>query len=159
MKQLTYQKAGPADLELLVKTRVAVLRAANRLPETADMDEVARQSRAYYETALADGSHTAYLVFDGAHWVGAGGVSFYRVMPTCHNPTGWKAYVMNLYTAPAYRRQGIARHVLGLLVQAARARGVTHITLEATPMGRPLYAAYGFVPMQDEMELPHGDDS
>ena len=151
---LRYQKAGPEDLDLLVTTRVAVLRAANQLPETADMDEVARQSREYYEAALADGSHTAYLVFDGPHWVGAGGVSFYRVMPTCHNPTGWKAYLMNLYTAPALRRQGIARHVLDLLVQAARARGVTQITLEATPMGRPLYTAYGFVPMRDEMELP-----
>ena len=75
-------------------------------------------------------------------------------MPTYHNPTGQKAYIMNMYTRPAYRRQGIARRTLDLLVQDARSRGARAISLEATSMGRPLYEAYGFVPMTSEMELP-----
>ena len=32
-------------------------------------------------------------------------------------------------------------------------QGVSQITLEATEMGRPLYEKYGFVKMEDEMEL------
>lgn len=32
-------------------------------------------------------------------------------------------------------------------------QGVLQITLEATDMGRPLYERYGFVKMEDEMEL------
>lgn len=74
-------------------------------------------------------------------------------MPTYHNPTGKKAYIMNMYTAPEYRRQGIAFHILDLLVNAAKKQGVSQIALEATDMGRPLYEKYGFVRMQDEMEL------
>ena len=34
-----------------------------------------------------------------------------------------------------------------------RKQGVSQITLEATEMGRPLYEKYGFVKMEDEMEL------
>ena len=93
------------------------------------------------------------LVYDNENFIGAGGVSFYQVMPPYHNPTGKKAYIMNMYTASEYRRQGIAFHTLDLLVKDVRKQGVSQITLEATEMGRPLYEKYGFVKMEDEMEL------
>ena len=151
---IVYERAGLDQLDLLASTRIEVLRAANRLDDSVDMTGVGRQSRDYYVKALADGTHTAYLAFDGDDFVGAGGVSYYRVMPTYHNPDGWKAYIMNMYVRPAYRRRGIATHILDLLVQDARARGIDCVTLEATDAGRPLYAKYGFIPMEHEMELP-----
>ena len=149
-----YCKAGPEDLELLVRTRIQVLLAANQLPEGTDMTAVETASRDYYRAALADGSHAAWLVFDGDTWIGAGGVSFYRIMPTYHNPSGRRAYLMNIYPRPDYRRRGIARHMVDLLVGEAQQPGITAISLEATDMGRPLYEAYGFVQMPAEMELP-----
>ncbi len=157
---LKYRKADTEDLDLLVQTRIEVLRAANRLSDDADMREVGERSRLYYRQSLRDGSHTAFLVFDGERFAGAGGISYYQVMPTYHNPSGRKAYIMNMYTRPEYRRQGIAYRTLDLLVRDARARGVRAISLEATEMGRPLYEKYGFTAMNNEMELPlrEGED-
>ena len=155
---IEYRKAAPDMLALLVRTRIEVLRAANQLDEDADLSEVAAQSRYYYQTALADGTHAGYLAFDGPRFVGTGGVSYYRVMPTCHNPTGRKAYIMNMYVRPEYRRRGIATHILTLLREDAFARGIRCITLEATPAGRPLYEHFGFVAMKNEMELPDGEE-
>ena len=151
---LQYKRAGLEDLEMLVETRMTVLRAANLLDDDANMSEVKAASRSYYEKALADGSHTAYLVLDSGRFVGAGGVSFYQVMPTYHNPGGQKAYIMNMYTAPEYRRRGIAGETLRLLVEEVRRSGLTAIGLEATAMGRPLYERFGFVGAVNEMELP-----
>lgn len=148
-----YKKATIEDLSILVETRITVLRAANKLSDNVDMTEVALQSHEYYKTALQDDSHVAYLVFDGEEFVGAGGVSFFQVMPTYHNPSGRKAYIMNMYTKPEYRRQGIAYKTLDLLVTEAKARGISAISLEATEVGRALYEKYGFVKMEDEMEL------
>lgn len=152
--ELVYRRAGLEDLELLVRTRIEVLRAANGLADTVDMSDVEEQARRYYRAALESGEHVAYLVFDGRELAGAGGVSFYRLLPTYHNPTGENGYIMNMYTRPACRRRGIAYKTLDLLVAATRERGVSRITLEATSMGRPLYEKYGFVGMEDEMELP-----
>ena len=76
-----------------------------------------------------------------------------QVVSAFINPTGKKAYIMNMYTASEYRRQGIAFHTLDLLVKDVRKQGVSQIALEATEMGRPLYEKYGFVKMEDEMEL------
>ena len=140
-------------LDELVRTRIIVLRAANKLSDDEDMSVVEEESYAYYRRALESGEHIAYLVYDNGKFIGAGGLSFYQVMPTYHNPTGKKAYIMNMYTASEYRRQGLAFQTLDLLVNDARKQGVSQIALEATDMGRPLYEKYGFVKMEDEMEL------
>lgn len=148
-----YKKATIKDIDELVRTRIIVLRAANRLAGDVDMAEVEQESFAYYKRALENGDHIAYLVYDKGTFIGAGGVSFYQVMPTYNNPSGKKAYIMNMYTAPEYRRHGIALHTLDLLVKDAREQGILQIALEATDMGRPLYEKYGFIRMEDEMEL------
>lgn len=153
LEKIEYKKATTKDIAELVRTRVIVLRAANKLSDDVDMSIVEQESYAYYKRAVETGEHMAYLVYDKETFIGAGGVSFYQVMPTYHNPSGKKAYIMNMYTAPEYRRQGIAFHTLDLLVKAAKERGISQIALEATDMGRPLYEKYGFVKMEDEMEL------
>ena len=151
---LTYKKAGIEDIDILTETRIEVLKAANNLPGDTDMSEVKKQSYDYYKKALGDNTHIAYLIFDECRFVGTGGVSFFQVMPTYHNPSGKKAYIMNMYTNPEYRRRGIAYKTLDMLIKDIKSRGITTISLEATAMGRPLYEKYGFIKMNDEMELP-----
>ena len=153
IQKFEYKKASIEDIDKLVRTRIIVLHAANKLSDDEDMSVVEKESYAYYRRALETGEHIAYLVYDNGAFVGAGGVSFYQVMPTYHNPTGKKSYIMNMYTAPEYRRQGIAIHTLDLLVKDVRKQGVSQIALETTEMGRPLYEKYGFVKIEDEMEL------
>lgn len=153
VQKLEYKKATLEDIDELVRTRILVLRAANKLSDDVDMSVVEAESYAYYRRALGTGEHIAYLIYENGTFIGAGGVSFYQVMPTYHNPTGQKAYIMNMYTSPEYRRQGIAFHTLDLLVQDAKKLSVRQIALEATDMGRPLYERYGFVKMKNEMEL------
>jgi len=141
------------DLDLLTTSRIEVLRAANKLDASTDMANVEKESYNYYKKALEDNTHYAILVMEDDKFIGAGGVSFYSVMPTYHNPSGKKAYIMNMYTAPDYRRQGIAYKTLDMLVKISKERGINNISLEATEMGRPLYEKYGFVKMESEMEL------
>ncbi len=150
---LTYKKATLEDVDILTATRIEVLRAANKLPDDVDMSEVKKQSYDYYNKALRNGTHIAYLVFDKSRVIGAGGVSFFQVMPTYHNPSGKKAYIMNMYTSPEYRRRGIAYKVLDMLVKDAKSMGISAISLEATVMGLPLYEKYGFTKMKNEMEF------
>ena len=120
MKEIyEYKKATIEDIDELVRTRIIVLRAANKVSDDVDMSLVEKESYEYYMRALETGEHIAYLVYDNGTFIGAGGVSFYQVMPTYHNPTGRKAYIMNMYTAPEYRRQGIAFHTLDLLIKDA----------------------------------------
>lgn len=150
---MEFRVATLNDLALLTTSRIEVLRAANKLDASTDMANVEKESYNYYKKALEDNTHYAILVMEDDKFIGAGGVSFYSVMPTYHNPSGKKAYIMNMYTAPDYRRQGIAYKTLDMLVKISKERGINQISLEATEMGRPLYEKYGFVKMESEMEL------
>lgn len=76
--ELTYKRATIEDVEILTETRIEVLRAANGLSDDVDLSEVKRQTYHYYQKALCDHSHIAYMVFDGETFVGTGGCSFSR---------------------------------------------------------------------------------
>ena len=89
MKEIyEYKKATIENINELVRTRIIVLRAANKLSDDVDMSLVEKESYEYYKRTLENGEHIAYLVYDNEIFIGAGGVSFYQVMPTYHNPTG-----------------------------------------------------------------------
>lgn len=75
-------------------------------------------------------------------------------MPTYHNPSGKKAYIMNMYTSPEYRRKGDCVQDIRSVSCGGKRKGITSISLEATTLGRPLYEKYGFINMNNEMELP-----
>lgn len=143
---IRYHKAGKEDVELLVKTRVRMLKSVNNALAEADFSPVEKACRDYYLESFEKDLHVAYLVFDGETFICCGGVSFYQVMPNYKNPSGRKAYIMNMYTAQAYRGRGVATQVIGLLVKEAHARNIHVITLDATDMGRPVYERCGFVP-------------
>ncbi|MGL5434714.1 MAG: GNAT family N-acetyltransferase [Lachnospiraceae bacterium] len=154
---LIFKKAVPEDIDILTETRMEVLRTVYHIGPDQDLSEVEKNSYDYYKDSFQTGGHIAYLVMD--QWDGreqfaaVGGVSFFQVMPTCANPDGRKAYIMNMYTRPEYRRQGIAGKVLELLIEEAVQRDITFITLDASDMGRPVYEKHGFVQMPDEMKL------
>ena len=57
-----YRKATIEDINELVKTRIIVLRAANKLSDDVDMSVVEKTTYSYYRRALETGEHIAYLV-------------------------------------------------------------------------------------------------
>ena len=60
---------------------------------------------------------------------------------------------MNVYTRSEYRRQGIARKMVNMLIDETWKRGATEISLDATTMGRPLYESLGFTNSTEGMVL------
>lgn len=149
---LIFKKASVSDIDILTEIRIEVLKVANKLSCDVDMSLIEKESYKYYENCFKKDEHVAYLVYDKDIIAGCGGVSFYQVMPTYSNPYGTNAYIMNMYTRPEYRRKGIARKTLDLLVQEAKKRAIRKISLEATAMGRYVYIKYGFIEMKDEMQ-------
>lgn len=149
----TFRIVDKEDIEQLTILRVKVLIAANELSRDTDMSLVEKETRKYYEEFLGKEEHFAVVAYDNGKPIGTGAISFYKVMPTYHNVTGEKAYIMNMYTEPEYRRRGIATRILKMLIEEARKRNIVEVTLEATKMGKPLYEKNGFSIMESEMEL------
>ncbi len=58
--------------------------------------------------------------------------------------TGADAYVSLVATVPACRGRGLARALMATGLRAARERGCVTTSLEASPMGEPIYARMGY---------------
>ncbi len=55
-----------------------------------------------------------------------------------------RATILNMYTDPPFRRQGIARRLMQTMIDWCREEGFVHVTLHASDKGRPLYESLGF---------------
>ncbi|MEL7622251.1 MAG: GNAT family N-acetyltransferase [Clostridiales bacterium] len=151
MSSLTIRKATKDDLDLLMASRKEALKAMfGEIPE-ADLDYMMAHTLEYYKNNV---DHVTYFVFDGDTFAACGSICFYQVMPSLHNPTGNKAYIINMYTHHDYRRRGLSNQLLDRLVQEAKERNIKEVHLDATSMGKPVYAKYGFIPSESEMHLP-----
>ena len=138
------------DIEALMSSRIEMLRVVNDLPDEYKFsDEMIKESRDYF----LNGDHLTVLAIDDDMVVGCASMSFIRVMPTFSHPTGIRAHLMNVYTRKECRRQGIARKMVGMLIEETWKRGATEISLDATKMGRPLYESLGFTSSTEGMVL------
>ena len=147
---MRYKIAGAEDIELLVRSRLDTLRAVNGLSEDY------RFSNAFLDATRAfflEGSQTTVLALDEDRAVGCATMCYYTLMPTFSHPAGCRAHLMNVYTDPSRRREGIAYRMVSMLIGEAWRRGATEISLDATEAGRPLYRKLGFTDSGECMVL------
>ena len=116
---LQYKIATSADIAELMQIRLEMLREVNDLPpDYAFSEEFCSYSRDYF----LNGQHTTVLAVDEKD----------------------EENGKTIGCATLYRAQGIARRMVEWLIEEARRRGVTEISLDATASGRPLYRKLGF---------------
>ena len=75
--------------------------------------------------------------------------------PNPRFPHGRIGTVFNVFTAPEHRRRGLARQVMGALVEDARLRGLDLVELNATDDGYGLYKSLGFSDADLHRPLEH----
>lgn len=138
---MQYKYATARDMELLIRSRTETLRAVNHLPEDyAFSEEFLEASREYFR----EGDQTTVLALEEGRLAGCATLCYIDLMPTFSHPSGRRSHLMNVYTVPAFRRRGVGKQMVSLLIDEARGRGITEISLDATEAGRPLYRALGF---------------
>lgn len=146
---IIYKEVNPECPETALKMRREMLGIIYNKPESEFEGEFTRLSEDFFKS----GDQTTILAFDGEKAVGCATICYIAVMPTFDHPTGKRAHIMNVYTNADYRRRGIARQMVTTLLDEAKARGVTYVSLDATESGRPLYKSLGFSENKENMGL------
>lgn len=133
-----------------MELRLECLRAVCALPEgfRFDRDMVAKSREFFLE-----GDHVTVFALDKDEFVGSASLCFVDVMPTFEHPTGKRAHLMNVYVRATARRRGIGTAMVARLIEMARSRGATEISLDATEDGRALYESLGFRESGEAMRL------
>jgi GNAT superfamily N-acetyltransferase len=145
-------QATITDVPELVRLRRMMFEAMG-FDDPAQLDAVGAASKAYFTKAIPAMQFHGWLAITSPGLVvGSGGVVIDQHPPGPRNLLGRVGYIMNLVTDPAYRRRGIARRVMHVMLSWLEERGVQCMALHATEVGRPLYEELGFTD-SNEMRL------
>jgi GNAT superfamily N-acetyltransferase len=155
---ITIREAEPDDLETILHHRRSMF--CDMGEGTAEeLDRMVEVARPWLGKALADGSYRHWLAMDGSgRVVGGGGVLLTPWPANPHDPCVERAVILNVYTEPEFRRRGVARQVMQVILAWVKARGLRSVNLHASSEGHDLYEALGFT-HTSEMRLRFESES
>ena len=114
---IQYKIATTEDIAELMTIRLEMLREVNILSKDYIFSEdFCVYSRDYF----LNGLHTTVLAVDekdeengeNEKTIGCASMCYIELIPTFSHPTGKRSHLMNVYTAPDYRGQGMARRMV-----------------------------------------------
>ena len=138
---IEYRKLTEDDLDEFIVMRINQLREEGA---TEDID-LKPALNDYYTRHLSDGTFVSWLAVEDNRIIGTSGMSFVEKPPYFGCPSGKIGLLSSMFTDKAYRRQGIARHLLSLVIDEARKYGCGTVQITASDMGVLLYTDFGFV--------------
>ena len=155
MPDVTIRTAAPGDIAHILRHRRAMFQEMG-LAGAATLDQMEQVSETYLKAALAAGTYLGWLAKAEQGRIVAGGglvIAQWPGFPDESKPR--RAWILNIYTDPDFRRRGIARRITQEIVEWCRADGFPSVSLHASDDGRPLYETLGFQPT-NEMRLKLG---
>ena len=135
----------------------AAVIAHHRSPSEADAAERPIYT-AWVKAAIQRGLYLGFLALDGGRVIAGAGLILLEWGPSRGDPQPWRGRIVNVWTHPDHRRQGLARELVARCLEAARERGATRLNLGTSAEARGLYEALGFTASRAEMGLalhPH----
>lgn len=144
-----------ADLDIVLYHRLHMFLEMG-YSNDAKMTRSQQNSRDFFAEALEQGTYKSWFAETAAGKVVAGGgivLTIRAATPT--HPELQRAEILNVYTEPAFRRQGLARKLMLSMIGWCKREGFSWVSLHASEAGRPLYESLGFKPTK-EMRLELG---
>jgi GNAT superfamily N-acetyltransferase len=141
------------DVETLVRLRTTFLEEVGNFAVGVDIRAVSEAFRNYLLRKLPAGEFLAWVAEEEGEINATSGLVFFERPPNGASPSGLEAYVMNMYTRPAWRGRGLATALLDAAILHVKRTDARRVWLHATDAGRPVYERAGFVASDTEMEL------
>ena len=140
--QGAFERARAGDIDELAALRLAYLSEDGGVgPE--DAARMRRELPGYFERHL-NRDLTAFVARKDGEIVACALLLQVEMPMSPAFINGRTGTVLNVYTKPEHRGRGCARRLMEMLLEEAKALGLSRVELKATPMGEPLYRALGF---------------
>lgn len=139
-KIISYRRMDIHDIPTIVQMRVEQLQDEGA---QADFD-LTPYLTGFYHKNLGNVRYISWLGVCGREIVDTSGMSFTEKPPYYANPSGKIGILSSMYTKKEFRRKGIARVLLNMVMDEAKNYGCGAVHVTASDMGVLLYSDYGF---------------
>jgi GNAT superfamily N-acetyltransferase len=141
--EVVIREARVEDIPEILRHRVGMYQAMD-VGDPESRAEMADASGRILPQAIRDGSFRGWFAEVDGKVVAGGGLFVTSWLSHPGDLLCRKATVLNVYTDPEYRRKGIARKLMGVILDWCRREGFASVFLHASHEGRPLYEKLGF---------------
>jgi len=126
---MLYRKVTVADAPCFVESRkILLMREDDR-----SIDDTLAE---YFAKGLSDNALIAWVAEDNSQIVSTVCLCICPLVPRFDNPAGKIAYLINMYTTPNYRGQGVASNLMR--------EAINDVKAHSTDMAKSIYAKLGF---------------
>jgi ribosomal protein S18 acetylase RimI-like enzyme len=141
---LQTRAATAADAALLASHRQAMFAAIGGIDQSV-LDAVRNASEPWTARMIGEGKYLGWITSEDGRPIASAGMLILDWPPHPFDPSGEsRAYLLNVFVEPEYRRRGLARELVALCMAEARRRRIRVVSLHASREGRPLYESLGF---------------
>ena len=151
-EQFEIREATPDDIKIVMHHRRSMFFDMGYRDEAA-LAAMEATSEPFFLKGLSTGSYHGWFVVEASGRVIAGGgiiILDYHSSP--FDPLAKRPIIVNMYTEPEYRRRGLAKKLMKIMIDWCKKEGFGTVLLHASDEGRPLYESLGFEPT-NEMRL------
>jgi GNAT superfamily N-acetyltransferase len=154
LSNIQIREIGISEIETLTTYRLAYLTEL----QGEQSEEYQRQLRSelnnYFTEAMADKRFFAYLAELKGEILSFGAMVIKKIPGDFNQSTYLEGDILNMYTVPFARRKGISAMILQQIINEARNRGISKISLHTSKDGEKLYRKFGFSePIYPVLEL------
>lgn len=142
---ISIRRASLEDVEALVQLRLALQLESGHLTQDTMVTALKQATHQYLMEALPKETFIVWVAEAEGKIVASSGLIFFQKPPSENNLSGLEAYILNMYTLPPWRGQGIATRLLHELMQFVKQTRAHRIWMYATQDGKPIYEKVGFV--------------
>jgi len=149
-EKITYRKLTSDDLTILVDYRTLFLKELQGEQPLEKESQLRTELNNYFQKALRDNTFIAWIAEYNKQAIGFGGIVIQYIPGHFKMINGKEGYILNMYTLPNYRKNGICNEILDRLVLEGKGLDLSRIFLHSSDDGIKLYRKYGFA----ESDMP-----
>lgn len=149
VQHFSIRQAITQDAGTLVAHRRGMFRDMG-YDDHAGLDAMAERFLPWLEKKMGAGEYLAWLALAEDGRIAAGsGLWLMDWPPHMVGSSARRGNILNVYTEPEFRRQGLAKRVTVAAMDWCRDHGIDYVILHASPQGRSIYEALGFEPTNE----------
>lgn len=134
------------------RLRLSLFKELGEIKNETNLQALKNATKKYYLSCIGK-DLICFGAFENERLVAIGSLCLFERIPYSENQSGKEGYILNVYTEPEFRKQGLAGLILKEIIKYASDEKIGRLWLNASENGKALYAEYGFVSKENEMEL------
>jgi len=149
-KNLVYRKLDHNDRDLFIQLRLDFINEFHKDVDETEKEELKSSLQSYFDKHITSGEFIGIVCEYDQKIISAAYLIIGEWPPNRKFLNGKIGTLLNVYTYPEYRKNGISTNIIKMIIGEAKKQNVSIIDLLATEEGESVYKKLGFLENEDK---------